>query len=75
MDTLSTLVDAVAGRPVLRAGLAAVAAVGLVVMPFDAMDANPLKGGDGARHVTEYNEECSGGCNTYDEICCNDPIG
>lgn len=75
MDTLSTVADALAARPVLRAGLAAVAAVGLVVMPFEAMDADPVEGGDGAQHVTEYDEECTSGCDTSNQICCNDPIG
>lgn len=74
MDMLSTAADVLSGRPVFRAGLAAVAALGLVVMPFEAMDADPFKGG-GAQHVTEYNEECNSGCDTYNEICCNDPIG
>lgn len=73
MDTLSTVADALAGRPVFRAGLAAVAAVGLVVMPFEAMDADPLE--DDAQHVTEYDEECTSGCDTSNQICCNDPIG
>lgn len=75
MDTLSTVADALAGRPVLRAGLVAVAAVGLVAMPFEAMDARHLKGGSDSQHVTEYNEECNSGCDPYNEICCNDPIG
>lgn len=74
MDTLSTVADALRDHPVLRTGFAALVGFGLVVMPFEAMDADPLDGGD-AQHVTEYDEECTAGCDTYNEICCNDPIG
>lgn len=73
MDALSTASGVLGEHPVLRGGLAALAGLGLAVMPFEAMDADPIEG-DSSQHITEYNEECKSGCDPDKEICCNDPI-
>lgn len=74
MDTLATAADVFRDHPVVQTAFAATIGLGLVVMPFAAMNADPLEE-TGSESITEYGEKCNSGCDTHHEICCNDPIG
>lgn len=71
MDAVTHGADWLHEHPILRTGFAAVAAVGLVVMPFDAMNAGAAAV---SKSVDEWDEPCEEGCDTIKEICCNEPI-